>query len=51
MTSEVTSHALQTEPPNVIDVQEQIYIITGVFITFIVFLLIVSLGTAYAVIG
>ena len=34
-----------------IDVQEQIYIITGVFITFIILLLVVSLATAYVVIG
>ena len=34
-----------------IDVQEQIYIITGVFVAFIVFLLVVSLTTAYVVIG
>ena len=43
--------ALQTDPPNKIDVQEQIYIITGVFVAFIVFLLIISLVTAYTVIG
>ncbi|XP_043220323.1 uncharacterized protein LOC122380863 isoform X1 [Amphibalanus amphitrite] len=35
----------------VIDVQEQIYILTGVFVTFIVFLLVVSLVTAYVVVG